>query len=177
MTDTTIRGPVYGAARKAFIDMIQARQKQTSWDILGQAAMLNANDGVGAQMRKLEAIERVTTLVAAEHDLAKLLRPGLDEGDWAETMTRWLLYLAGGTVDIDKAITAILDAVTPQIEMAFAKRLADEFERRIAENQQLYADPTPEQKAAFANQNAAFDQAAQFALHSASLPREEGNRS
>lgn len=131
MTNTHNRGPVYGAARKAFIDMIQARQKQTAWDILGQAAMLNANDGVGAQMRKLEAIERVTTLVAAEHDLGKLLRPGLDEDDWAETMARWLLYLAGGTVDVDKALTAILDAVTPAIEADFAARLDKEFERMI----------------------------------------------
>lgn len=139
MTDTPMRGPVYGAARRAFTDVVRARQKDTAWQILGQAAILNPHDGAGAQVMKLEAIERVTTLTAAENDLAKLLKPGLDEGDWAETMARWMLYLAGGTVDVDKAIDAMLEAVVPQIEADFAARLAKEFEHMIETG--LLVDP------------------------------------
>jgi hypothetical protein len=119
MTDTDIPPAVYGMARRAFITEMDGQNMAATVDTL-QYSTEQYRPG---PYLKAEVLDRVTSLTRAEVDLRKLLRPDLDEADVAETLARWMLYIAGASIDVEKAIKAMLTSAIPEIEKAFAERV------------------------------------------------------
>lgn len=120
------KGPVFAAARRAFTHFVLDEARNST------ASRLDYSGTTRESMLKVEVLERISALTRAEADLSALLRPDLTEADFAETLARWMLYLAGGDVNVDRAITKVLEAVAPLIEQDMALKIAAVLEREAA---------------------------------------------
>jgi len=126
MTHTDIPPGVYGMARRAFIGEINRQNMAATVETL----QYSTEPYQPGPSLKAEVLDRTTSFMAAETNLRALLRPGLDEADVAETLARWMLYIAGASVNAEQLIKAMLTAATPEIEKAFAMRVDLEFRER-----------------------------------------------
>lgn len=120
------KGPIFAGARRAFTDFVIDETRRAA------ERRLDTSGTMRDAMLKVEVLERVSSLAHAEKDLAALLRPDLTEADFAETLARWMLYLAGGDVPVDIALTKVLEAVAPLIEQDLGLRIAAELERQAS---------------------------------------------